>query len=111
MNDFSKSRRLLTKNDYTNVFQQAKKIVTPYFTVLYRNNDLEHSRLGLTISKKMISKSHDRNRVKRIIRETFRINKILPPVDIVVLAKPGLGKVENAVISDLFIQTCEKLIE
>ena len=110
MNGFSKTRRLLTKNDYANVFQQAKKLVTPYFIVLYRPNDIEHSRLGLAISKKMISKSHDRNRVKRIIRETFRVNQILPAIDLIVLAKPGLGKIENSVISGFLNQTCKKLI-
>ena len=93
------------------MFQQANKLVTEYFTILYRNNDIMHARLGLALSKKNIAKSHDRNRVKRVLRETFRVQHNLPAVDIIVLAKPGLGKIENSIISACFNQICKKLIK
>lgn len=98
MNFFNKTRRLLKKSDYDHVFNQAKKIVTSEFVILYRDNVIGHPRLGLALSKKMIPKSHDRNRVKRILREAFRTDKRLPSVDIVMLARPGVGKVPNSTI-------------
>lgn len=109
MNDFDKTRRLLKKNDFNNVFNQAKKIETPEFIILYKNNQLGHARLGMALSKKRIAKSHDRNRLKRLLRETFRINKQLPAVDIVVLAKSGVGKVKNAMIFTKLGQAWNKL--
>ncbi len=98
MNHFDKTRRLLTKADYNCVFAQAKKLVTSEFTVLCRDNMLGHPRLGLAISKKMIPKAHDRNRVKRLLRENFRTSQI-PAIDLIFLAKPGLAKVKNKTIT------------
>ena len=109
MSGFDKTRRLLKKNDFDNVFNQAKKIVTPEFIILYRDNVVGHARLGMALSKKRIAKSHDRNRVKRLLRETFRINAQLPAIDIVVLAKPGAGKVQNSMIFTNIGQAWDKL--
>lgn len=91
---FDKSRRLLKKDDYDGVFHQATKLVTPCFILLYRSNTVGHARLGLALSKKTIAKAHERNRVKRVLRETFRIRQ-LPALDIVFLARPGISRVEN----------------
>jgi ribonuclease P protein component len=91
---FDKTRRLLKKSEYDDVFSQATKIVTPDFIVLYRDNVVGHARLGLALSKKAIAKAHDRNRVKRLLRETFR-TRFLPAIDIVILARRGVANVEN----------------
>ena len=94
MNEFPKTKRLLNKNEYDNVFGQANRLITPEFIILYVNNTIGHARLGLAISKKMVAKSHDRNRLKRLLRETFR-TATLPALDIVVLAKRGVKSVRN----------------
>ena len=99
MNCFDKTRRLLKKSDYDHVFAEEKKIVNSEFVILYRNNMVGHARIGLALSKKMIAKAHDRNRVKRILREAFRTDKHLPSVDMVILARPGVGKVPNLTIN------------
>ncbi len=64
--------------------------------VLYRGLDPvgPTARLGLAISKKHARRSVDRNRIKRIAREAFRISKHrLPPVDIIVLSRAGVASV------------------
>ena len=109
MNSFGKARRLLTKNDYARVFKRATKLITPYFIILYRENNLNKARLGLVLSKKFIRKAHDRNRIKRVVREIFRVKNVLPAVDLIILAKPGFDQIENNVITDLFNQICAKL--
>ena len=109
MNDFSQSRRLLKKAEYDDVFRDAKKIANPHFIVLYRANKLGYARLGLALSKKMIAKAHDRSRIKRLLRETFRVSHHLPGVDVVILAKPGVAKVENAYLIDGLQQLWSKL--
>ncbi|PJD94103.1 MAG: ribonuclease P protein component [Legionella sp.] len=96
MNEFSQSRRLLKKTDYDHVFHQAKKMVSPHFIFLYRDNAIDHARLGLALSKKVIAKAHDRSRIKRLIRETFRVTHRLPAMDVIVLARSGVAKAQNS---------------
>jgi ribonuclease P protein component len=58
------------------------------------------SRLGMVVAKKNISKSVERNRIKRLIRESFRHARLqLPGLDIVVLIRKGFDNVPNLVIS------------
>ncbi len=97
MNHFHKTKRLLAKIDYETVFDKSNKLVTPEFIILYCHNTLGHARLGLAISKKRMAKAHDRNRIKRLVRETFRTSP-LPALDIVVLAKSNLAKIQNSTL-------------
>ncbi len=90
------------------MFNQAKKLVTSDFIVLYRENSIGHARLGLALSKKTIAKAHDRNRLKRLLRESFRTH-ILPNVDIVVLARNGVANVQNKIIITKLSKTWDKL--
>ncbi len=109
MSSFKKTQRLLKKTDYDSVFLQAKKIVTSDFVLLFRENHLGYPRLGLALSKKMIAKAHDRNRLKRLIREYFRQNS-LPSVDMVFLARSGVAKQTNSSINARLSKSWEKLV-
>jgi ribonuclease P protein component len=106
---FKRIQRILNKAEYDYVFKKAQKIVTSDFIVLYRSNNLGHARLGLALSKKMIAKAHDRNRVKRLIRESFRLRQ-LPDLDIIFLAKPGVAKQDNSVFYTKLSKTWDQLI-
>lgn len=62
-------------------------------------------RLGLVVAKKNIRKANQRNRVKRIIRESFRhTRERMLPHDCVVLVRPGAGELSN---SSLFAELDE----
>ena len=53
------------------------------------------ARLGLIVAKRVLKRAVDRNRAKRIIRESFRRRLDLPPVDVVVrLALPAISAVD-----------------
>lgn len=108
MDCFDKSRRLLKKNDYDHVFQQAKKLVTAEFIFLYRCNSVGHARLGLALSKKNIAKAHDRNRIKRLLRETFR-TKELPAIDVIVLGRQGVANLPNSLTITKLSKAWDKL--
>ena len=48
-------------------------------------NRMHTARLGLVVGKRAVRKAHDRNRVRRVLRETFRVRRAeLPDVDLVV---------------------------
>ena len=77
---------MLNKCDYEAVFKNAKKSKDKNFLVLFCKNKKKDPRLGLTISKKNCSLAKDRNKIKRIIRESFRNNITkLNGYDIVIL--------------------------
>lgn len=59
-------------------------------------NELGHPRLGLIVSKKNVRRAVDRNRFKRLVRESVRLQQDrLPAVDIVVLARRGVQELDN----------------
>ena len=83
---FSKHAKLLNAADFDRVFEKSVRSSDPYFTVLARPNDLEHPRLGMAISKRRVKFSVGRNRLKRLVRENFRLSQQNYNADYVVMA-------------------------
>ena len=109
-NSFSRELRLLAPSHFENVFQKAIPSVSPQLTLLARHNSLGHARLGITVPKKRVRKACERNRIKRLIRESFRLNqRALPNTDIVVVGKTGLDTMTNQEITQLLGRLWKKL--
>ena len=93
---FPREVRLLTPEDYDQVFKKPVRAGCNGMLVLARKNELSHPRLGLIVPKKVLKRAVWRNRVKRLVRESFRLSQdSLPNVDLVFLAKPGIGDLSN----------------
>lgn len=111
---FPKLSRLLNAKDYSPVFKQPDyRVSNRYFLFLVLGSDTPSSRLGIVVAKKNISKAVQRNRIKRIIRETFRANKFdLGTIDLVVLARKNLdllsSKEIHAQLETLFKELKQK---
>lgn len=71
---FSRQSRLLKPAEFKLVFQQAVRSRDDSFRVLARVNNKNQHRLGMAISKKACAKAVSRNRIKRVVRESFRQN-------------------------------------
>jgi len=95
--DFSRSKRLLVPKQFKAVFDSPTgKVPGKHLLILARDNQLDHPRLGLVIGKKSVKLSVQRNRIKRVIRESFRHHQeSLAGWDIVIVARKGLGDIEN----------------
>ena len=66
------------------------------WTLLVRQNQLENARLGMAISKRVLKKAVDRNRIKRIVRESFRCHQQeLSGLDIVVMCRNEVKQMAN----------------
>ncbi|MCX7059577.1 MAG: ribonuclease P protein component [Nevskia sp.] len=110
---FPPSARLHKPAEFKLVFAEGRKLRRVPLSVSYRRNMTQDARLGLAIAKKAVAQAHDRNRIKRLIREEFRHNRArLPAVDLVFFAQPGLAAVPNpelrGLLSDLWTQVIER---
>ena len=80
--------RLKKSWEFQRSYKKGKKYWDTYFVIYVYHTQLKQTRLGITVSKK-VGKSVQRNRVKRLIREAFRVlkHKLLPHYDIVVVGR------------------------
>ena len=103
--EFPRDRRLLKPDDYRRVFSDGQRSIDVCFLVLARPNRLSRARLGLAVSKKNSRRAVDRNRIKRVIRESFRIHQHqLEGLDLVVVTRHGIARADN---NDCFVSLHE----
>nr|WP_250885924.1 ribonuclease P protein component [Shewanella jiangmenensis] len=101
---------MLTPAQFKAVFTDPLKASSAEITLLAVRNTLGHPRVGLTVPKKQVKRAHDRNRVKRVIRESFRLHQHqIPGVDIVVLVRSGVMDLENEALHQLVDKLWRKL--
>ena len=107
---FGKAKRLLNAQDYSLVFEGPDvKAFHKNLLLLAKINNGPGHRLGLVIAKKNVRLAAQRNRIKRIAREFVRKVPDGVSLDVVVLARRGLDKMDNAQLASLFQQQWEKL--
>jgi len=90
---FPRRVRLTGPDDYQRVFKRCRhRLNNRWMTVLATPNQLQHPRLGLAISRKVARTAVARNRIKRVIRESYRHwQTSLGTLDIVVLGRTGVA--------------------
>lgn len=100
---YPRELRLLTPAHFQSVFQQPPvKAVSKQLTLLAQPNSLAYPRLGITVSKRNARLAVQRNQIKRIIRETFRLQQHkLAGFDIIVIAKFSVTELDKAALGEL----------
>ena len=95
---FPRDARLTGSAQFQRVFKNARlRSTDAVLAVLAVENELSIARLGLAISRKAARRAVARNRVKRLIRNSFRVNRQhLSGLDIVVIGRPGIENKSNA---------------
>lgn len=83
---FGRQYRLLKTDDFSSVFAFRNRRSLDFLQVARSDgNGAGHPRLGLVVGKKTAKRANERNYMKRVIRDWFRLNKNnLPPQDFVV---------------------------
>ena len=97
---FKKNERLAKRPEFEKVMDKGdKKRVGKLCIIFSHPNDLGRNRLGIIASKK-VGNAVARNRVKRVIRDTFRQikHRMEPAIDVVIISGKDIVKLPYRVI-------------
>lgn len=98
-----KNRRLHHADEFTAVMCFRNNVTGNFLQIHAKPNNLGYSRLGLIVAKKITRRAVVRNKVKRILRETFRMNQQgheTKTMDWVVRLKRPVIKTNTACLTD-----------
>lgn len=108
---FPRELRLTKPVQFKRVFSNPLKSSDRYLTVLFKPNELAIARLGLAIPKRNIKQANGRNRIKRLIRENFRIlQREVSGFDVVVLARTPAKDCCSANLSKSILNHFKKIV-
>ncbi|MBD8526361.1 ribonuclease P protein component [Pseudomarimonas arenosa] len=93
---FPRTARLLAAAEFKQVFNARQRIGGRLFVLHWHASGAETARLGLAISRKVDRRAVARNRLKRLIRDSFRLHRHeLPALDLVLLARADAPDASN----------------
>jgi ribonuclease P protein component len=105
---FRPCHRLRSAADFERVYRAGRRAGDSLFAVSALRNELGHARLGMSVSTRTVGDAVRRNRVRRLIREEFRVRRPqLPALDLVITTRPGARGVERPAL----LASLERLIE
>ena len=94
---------MVKTDDFSSVFNLRKRIASQHLVMRYRINEANLPRLGLIVSKKTAKLAVQRNYMRRVLRELFRLNQPqLPIIDLVVQVQKPFNKPEFTLIKQEF---------
>jgi len=107
---FTKNAKLIKTDEFSSVFNFRKRISARFLAVHYQPNDIGHARLGLVVGKKVARRAVDRNYMRRVLREFFRIKQHeISHVDLVVRVQKKFEKEDFLQIKQEFESLIEKV--
>jgi ribonuclease P protein component len=112
---FARPQRLLKGSEFETVYARRRRVADSCFAVNFAINELGLARLGLSVGVKAVGNAVARNRVKRVVRESFRqAASGLAGIDLVVGARNGARTAHNArlreSLDDLWKQVREQCV-
>jgi ribonuclease P protein component len=91
--------RLRRAADFAALRHAPGRLDTRYFLIRYRPSDGELCRMGLAVSRRVSKRAVDRNRIKRVARESFRHARArIPALDVMLIARQPAASVTTALL-------------
>jgi ribonuclease P protein component len=107
---FTRQAKIVKTDDFSSVFNLRKRFASQHLVVRYRLNEVNMPRLGLIVSKKTAKLAVQRNYMRRVLRELFRLNQLgLPALDMVVQVQKTFEKSDFFVIKQEYESLLQKL--
>jgi ribonuclease P protein component len=96
---YRRADRILSRTDFLRVQREGKRVHTPHFVIMVL--PAETQRLGITITRRAAG-AVGRNRVKRLVREVYRRERVLfpPAAELVLVARTGADRLDYATVRD-----------
>jgi ribonuclease P protein component len=105
-----KQAKLVKTDDFSSVFNLRKRIANKHLVMRYCPNGNTSARLGLIVAKKTAKGAVQRNYMRRVLRELFRLNQHqLPALDVVIQVQKVFNKPDFFEIKQEFDALCKKL--
>ena len=104
-----KSDKITKRPEYLRIGKEGKKLRTKHFIILCVKNSKDYCRFGITATRK-IGGAVERNRVKRVLREFFRLNRgcFKPSSDFIFIAGKGSIHLGYAQVRDELLSALGK---
>jgi ribonuclease P protein component len=105
------ARRMRRPGEFKLVYAGGKRYGNEFFTANTRANELTWARLGMSIAARNLRRAVDRNRVRRLIRESFRMHQQdLPFLDIVIGARTAVISADRATLRAALEKLWQKIV-
>jgi len=101
---FKKDDRILKRSEFLDLTRSGRKLQNDCFIAFFKPGRFDSPRLGITVTRK-VGNAAQRNRIKRLVREYFRLNRqhLNQNWDINIVAKEKAADLSSEKV-DLFLQ-------
>ena len=107
---FSRKERLKKSGQFTRILRGGRRIRGRFLSVAYSTASQPVSRVGITVPKRILRKAHERNKMKRWVREIWRLEKgrIKQPVEVVIQMREKPEKLNYHIVREEALSLLEK---
>jgi ribonuclease P protein component len=104
--------RLRRKKDFDAAYARGRRLGDGFFGMTASLNAEGVPRLGLAVAVRVAGGAVERNRIRRVIKESFRLHQEqIPPVDLVVSARPRARAAPGKQLHESLAELWKKVAE
>jgi ribonuclease P protein component len=105
-----RASRLLKAGDFAALRGNSRRLGVRHFLAEFSPNNAPGCRLGQAVSRRVSKRAVDRNRIKRLVRESYRlVREQLPSIDILLIARSSAVNTASAELRDDLTSLWNKL--